>query len=99
MNVLTSSIAAAMLALANVASAEEPMMLNDAQMDSVSAGFADASIFASVSGSGFASVSGFLDVSDDVFFQFANASVSVSAFPFGAMTVNAGASASTSSSF
>ncbi len=97
MKVLTSSVAAAMLVLANVAFAEEPMMLSDAQMDGVSAGYADASIHTSIYGSGYANISGSLYVYDSYDYQEASANVYVNAYPYGDMGVNVGAYAVTSS--
>jgi hypothetical protein len=99
MKVLTIGIAAAMLSLANAASAEEPLALTDAQMDGVSAGYASAYISASSSGSGSVSVYGNLYTNDSYYYQTADAYVSANAYPYypGNLSVSLSAGAYTSS--
>jgi hypothetical protein len=94
MKVLKISITAAMLSLANVAFAEEPMTLTDAQMDGVSAGYAYANIGANAYGSGSVSVSGSLNVNDNYYYPSASAYVTASVYPSGYMSVNLSASSS-----
>ena len=81
---------AAMLALANVASAEEPMTLSDAQMDSVTA--SGAFVAADLTGDAIVNGSFFLD---NLPGAFSVAQISASIEPFGFATVTLTASADT----